>query len=197
MFKLTPSNGGWAESVLYSFTGQSDGGTPFSGVILDNAGNLYGTTEGYGYSNCGTAFQLTPSGAGWMENTLHAFGVGGNDGCHLWGGLILQSGYLYGSTASGGSTGSGNPLLPYHKWRSLSAESFNGPAESGPEASLTMDAAGNLYGTTSSGGMFGYGSVFKGVQTSLYNFTGGSNGKIFLSATSCLTLMGTSMVPRV
>ena len=67
--RLTPSNGGWTESVLYSFAGGSDGSQPWGGVIFDQAGNLYGTTyEGGGGCNgfgCGTVFELTPSGSGW------------------------------------------------------------------------------------------------------------------------------------
>src|ERR1019366_296643 len=63
VFKLTPSGGGWKESVIHSFTG--DGMEPESGVIFDSAGNLYGTTAFGGRYDQGTIYQLTPSGSGW------------------------------------------------------------------------------------------------------------------------------------
>ena len=105
VYKLTSSDGGWTESVLYNFTGGSDGGLPSAGVIFDTAGNLYGTTHyggnlacNFGYG-CGTVFQLTPSGSGWMEKVLYSF-QGASDGASPVGGLIFDSsGNLYGSTS--------------------------------------------------------------------------------------------------
>ncbi|HEY5177975.1 MAG TPA: choice-of-anchor tandem repeat GloVer-containing protein [Terriglobales bacterium] len=75
VFKMTPSTGGWTESVLYSFTVYGpDGSLPYSGVIFDRSGNLYGTTIWGGSCRygvgCGTVFQLTPSGSGWTEHVL-------------------------------------------------------------------------------------------------------------------------------
>jgi hypothetical protein len=104
VFEMVPSNGSWAESVLHSFIGnQGDGAYPDSGVIFDNAGNLYGTTtEGGGGGNGGTVFQLIPSGSGWTEDTLYQFGQVHGDGCHPSAGLIFdQSGNLYGTTPEG------------------------------------------------------------------------------------------------
>ena len=72
VYKLTPSGGGWAESVLYSFqgyAGSGDGAHPYSEVIFDPAGNLYGTTDG-AYDGESTVYKLTPSGSGWTENIL-------------------------------------------------------------------------------------------------------------------------------
>jgi uncharacterized repeat protein (TIGR03803 family) len=71
IFKLAPTpEGHWMESVMYSFTGGRDGRDPSGGVVLDNAGNLYGTTiRGGAYggvtcrdeSNCGgVVFEITP-----------------------------------------------------------------------------------------------------------------------------------------
>jgi len=70
VFKLAPNGtGGWTESVLYSFTGGSDGGQPFYGsLIADGAGNLYGTTVGGGASGAGVVFKL--SGTGFVTTTL-------------------------------------------------------------------------------------------------------------------------------
>jgi len=66
IFKLTPNNGGWIYSSLYDFTGGADGEMPLSALIMDSAGNLFGTTELGGSvtqecpSGCGVAFELTP-----------------------------------------------------------------------------------------------------------------------------------------
>src|SRR5208282_382463 len=95
VYKLTPSNGAWTESVLYSFKGGSDGGNPYSGLILDQAGNFYGTTYIGGLSGFGTVFQLTCGSGGCTNNVLHDFTNGGDGGSPI-GGLIFQSGNLYG-----------------------------------------------------------------------------------------------------
>jgi hypothetical protein len=101
VFELSPSQGGWTEKILYSFTGGTDGGSP-SSLLVGQDGNLYGTTaEGGnngcdgGYSPCGVVFQLVPSGSGWTENVLYSF-TGLSDG-YSPGGLIQDSqGNLYG-----------------------------------------------------------------------------------------------------
>jgi uncharacterized repeat protein (TIGR03803 family) len=67
------------EKVLHTFAGGSDGLFPQSALILDNAGNVYGTTPGGGAYGDGTVFQLTPSGDGWTETILYSF-TGGSDG---------------------------------------------------------------------------------------------------------------------
>ncbi len=189
VYELLPTNGGWTESVLYSFTGENDGGYPFSGVIFDQAGNLYGTTEGMGGYNEGTAFQLTPSGSSWAENILYAFQIG-SDG-NPTGGLIFdQSGNLYGTTGWGGLGNGGTvyELSPTNgSWKQTVLYSFNQSGNSYPPGSLAvlaMDAAGNLYGTTYGDGTYGYGSVFKltpdpnggWTYSDLHDFTGGSDG---------------------
>jgi len=183
IYKLTPSNGGWTQTLLYGFSGESDGGVP-NNVIFDNAGNLYGTTgvggnlgdPCGGSGGCGVVFQLTPSGSGWTENVLYAFQDQGYGFAPV--GLIFdQSANLYGGTADGvvyelsPSNGEWIFALLY----SLGYE--------GPAASLTMDAAGNLYGTTYSDGAYGRGSAFKlthgtggWTYTSLHDFTDGSDG---------------------
>jgi uncharacterized repeat protein (TIGR03803 family) len=191
VFKLTPSNGGWTESVLYSFSGGNDGAEPDSGVILDQAGNLYGTTfaggTGHGsgcyYQGCGTVYQLTPSGSGWKENTLYAF-QGGADGYGPAGGLIFdRSGSLYGTTTNGGGGGDGTVFeLSPAGGGSWTFTLLYG--EVGSSASLTMDGAGSLYGTITGFWVDGdYGSVFKltpsgggWIYTTLHYF-GGNSGE--------------------
>lgn len=88
VFKVAPNG---SETVLYTFTGGSDGGSPFGGVIADQSGNLYGTTYAggiaEGYSGYGVVFKVTPQGS---ESVLYTF-TGGNDGGYPWGGLSPTS----------------------------------------------------------------------------------------------------------
>jgi uncharacterized repeat protein (TIGR03803 family) len=168
VYKLTPSDGGWTESVLYAFQGASDGQNPSGGVIPDGSGNLYGSTatggnyqcEGY---SCGTVFELSPSGSGWTKNILHMFQES-VDGGFPFGGLIMDgSGNLYGTTSSYGPNGGGTifELLPSDgSWSFSLVYALRGGLETGPWGDLAIDAAGNLYGATKEEGQYGYGSVF-------------------------------------
>jgi uncharacterized repeat protein (TIGR03803 family) len=186
VYELRPSGSGWTESVLYSFAGGSGGNTPYAGVILDNADNLYGTTFGGGLDSSGTVYKLVHS-MGWAEEVLYSF-MFGDDGGYPLGGLISdQSGNLYGTTASGAKgAGTAFKLSPSGSgWTfSLLYSFIGGGINCGPSASLAMDAAGNLYGTTVCAGKYGLGSVFKltpsspyWTYTSLHDFTGGSDGE--------------------
>src|SRR5271157_4603021 len=171
VYKLTRSDG-WAESVLYSFTGGSDGSKPIAGVTLDQTGNLYGTASFAGSLHYGVVFQLAPSGGGWTENVLYAF-EGGSDGAAPYAGLILDGlGNLYGASSIDGSGGGGAALqlTPSNgSWTFSVLYDFVGGQNyqpSGPAANLTMDKAGNLYGATYRGGStncggYGCGTVFK------------------------------------
>jgi uncharacterized repeat protein (TIGR03803 family) len=105
VYQLTPSNGGWAESVLYSFCG-SDGSGPTAGVIFDSGGNLYGTT-------LDIAYELTPANGGWTESVLHTFCSLPHceDGEGARSGLIFDpGGNLYGTTPFGGKDTRGSSL---------------------------------------------------------------------------------------
>jgi uncharacterized repeat protein (TIGR03803 family) len=190
VFQLDPSG---SLTVLYSFTGDSDGQYPDSGLIADAAGNLYGTTRGELGAmgscplGCGTVFQLTPSGT---LNVLHSFT--GNDGSHPVAGLLADAaGNLYGTTSAGGvgtsctfigGCGTVFQLTPSGALNVL--YNFTGGSDGGnPDAALIADAAGNLYGTTQNGGAsascnrpYGCGTVFQldtsGTLTALHIFTG-------------------------
>ena len=111
VFKLTPKpDGSWAETVLYKFTGAADGAEPLAGLIFDQAGNLYGTTqEGGGVSGAGTVFKLTPNPDGsWTEYVLYSFCSLTNcsDGAWSQANLIFDKvGNLYGTTDDGGIYG--------------------------------------------------------------------------------------------
>jgi uncharacterized repeat protein (TIGR03803 family) len=92
------------ETILHNFAGASDGQSPLAGVILDAAGNIYGTTNTGGASGFGTAFEVNKNG---KFTLLHTF-TGGTDGKYLYGGLILDpKGRIYGTTINGGTGGYG------------------------------------------------------------------------------------------
>ena len=187
VYELTPSDGGWTENVLWTFGGGNDGGKPRAGVIFDNAGNLYGTTQIGGTNGFGSIFQLAPAGSGWSQSTLYSF-QNGNDGGSPAGGLIFDpSGSLYGTATSKGQGGGGTAfeLTPRQNgtWAFSVLYAFAGQGGGGPQASLAMDAAGNLYGTTYKDGASGSGSAFRltpsngsWVYTDLHDFSLGSDG---------------------
>lgn len=191
VYELVPSKGGgWTEKVLYSFTGTPDGASPWAGVIFDQSGNLYGTTELGGAYGYGTVFELTPSGSGWTEKVLYNF-QNQADGGRPYAGLIFDpSGNLIGATTTGGvgSGGTAFELTPSGSgWTFQTLYPFTGsPGQltGGPTASLVMDNGGNLYGATAGDGTYSKGAVFKLTQsggswtyTSLYDFTGGNDGR--------------------
>jgi uncharacterized repeat protein (TIGR03803 family) len=176
----------WNASVLYAFNGLSDGMAPDQ-IVLDSAGNVYGTTlyggtggtcAGYG---CGTVYQLTNSGGVWTKNDLYEFH--GTDGQYPIGGVIFDAaGNLYGVANRGGSEDFG---IVYELsavaggfWTQTILYSFHGTDGRYPEGPLIMDASGNLYGTTQTGGTDIGGTTWELSQTSpgtwalqtLYNF---------------------------
>ena len=96
-----------AETLLYSFTGGVDGSAPMSGVVMDGAGNIYGTTSAGGKFGQGVIFKLTPQRDGaYRETVLHHF-TGQADGGTPMGGLLLYHGALYGTTSAGGQSSHG------------------------------------------------------------------------------------------
>ena len=171
IFELTPSAGGWTESILYKFASWGP-----TGLLLGNDGNLYGTTVAGGDlgctqrpGGCGTVFQLAPSGNGWTETVLYAF-HGEDDGYSPSSLVQDSSGNLYGiSTVYGGWTPIVFMLSPSDgKWV-LKVLSHNlGVYDS--FSNLTIDAAGNLYGTggfsSASCGSSCFGYIFKLVNGS-------------------------------
>jgi uncharacterized repeat protein (TIGR03803 family) len=165
VYELSPSASGWTQNILYNMEAQASGYFPYSGVIFDNAGNLYGTASMGGAYNYGAVYQLTPSAAGWTENTVYSFQNDGDGSVPIGGLIVDQSGNLYGTTAAvPGATVF--ELTPSDgKWTfnvlySFSANPNQGP-DDGPNDGLLMDAAGNFYGTAYGEGMYSRGSVFK------------------------------------
>ena len=183
VFELTPPGPGqteWIETVLYSFCAQSrciDGATPEAGLIMDLAGDLYGTTvKGGARKHGGTVFELTPDAAKttWTERVLYNFCPEGDcigtNGAYPTASLIMDTaGNLYGTTSRGGANcvdvdggcGTVFELIPNAsktKWKQTVLYSFcaHGLPDcsdgADPEAGLIMDGSGNLYGTTPVGG---------------------------------------------
>ena len=102
-YKLSPSAGDWILTVLHNFGGSDEGGGPFGGLVLDAAGNLYGTTSGGFVDEFGSVFELSHVGAEWQETILYRFaGVDAGDGAMPETSLFLQSNTLYGTTIVGG-----------------------------------------------------------------------------------------------
>lgn len=182
------------ETILYSFTGGADGGTPEGGLILDGKGNLYGTTETGGANGAGSVFELTPnSSGGWSEQVLYSFNgfVNQSDGYFPLGGLIFDSkGNLYGTTIGGGTSyqGIAFELSPESSgtWTEKVIYNFAGGSSVGsPQLlSFALDAAGNLYGIQGFGCTYGFGCVFELVAGTngtwrlkiLHSFSGGNDG---------------------
>ncbi len=166
VYELSPLvGGGWIETVLYNFctTGDQftcpDGAHPFAGLIIDQAGNLYGTTASGGTGQWGTVFRLSPSRDGsWTETVLWDFAKGlGNGYFPGYGKLNMDTqGNIYGTTIYGGAKNLGTvfELLPFGNGMYSFAilHSFSGLDGATPDYGVAIDTAGNLYGTTENGG---------------------------------------------
>jgi hypothetical protein len=169
VFKLTPPGAGqttWTESILYAFTGGSDGGYPAAGLI-GIGGNLFGTAESGGAPATGfpsgVAFELSPPTSGqtaWTQTVLYAF-TGGNDGGGPAAPLAASGGSLYSTTFDGGNLNAGTvysltpPAPGQTAWTESVLHSFDGFDGSGPSSALLIAKNGTLYSTTAFGGYGG------------------------------------------
>jgi hypothetical protein len=173
----------WTETVLYIFKGNTsnDGASPYGGLVIDAAGNLYGTT-GYGGTGnctvlgsklgCGTVFEMSPpkqQGGQWTETVLYSFPTP-KQGFVPAGDLVFDgAGNLYGATIYGGGFGTncGDAFYQYcgtvfelsppktkgGKWTEKVLHSFAGGTDgANPNGGLVVDGKGNVYGTTYIGG---------------------------------------------
>jgi uncharacterized repeat protein (TIGR03803 family) len=167
------------ESVVYSFTGGSDGANPVGGVITDGAGNLYGTTKNGGDSSFGTVFELVAFGGG--TKVLHTF-TAGSDGANPEGSLVMDSdGNLYGTTLEGGALNQGTAFKLPPKGKLKVLHSFDGNNDGRyPSSGLVRDGDGNLYGTNVGGGVNIAGTAYRlkpnGTIKVLHAFSGGDDG---------------------
>ena len=160
VYELKFSGGHWSKTILHSFS-VSDGADPDGPVVLDRAGNLYGTAITGGSSNTGVVYELSPSGESWTETILHNFQ--GSEGYYPNGGLIADSsGNLYGVASEGGSIGLGTVfrLTQPGTWTLETLYSFTSYASGGsPHGPLAFDGGGNLYGVADFG-LFSRGTIF-------------------------------------
>jgi uncharacterized repeat protein (TIGR03803 family) len=169
VFKLsTDPNGQWIETVLHSFNlDGKDGIRPYSSLVMDAAGNLYGTTNIGGRHSLATVFEITPHANGrWTEKVLHHFNSNGKDGYNPYANLIFDAhGNLYGTTYLGGSGAVGTvfELSPGTNgtWQETIVHNFMYTDGGEPYGGLVSDRRGNLYGTTEYGGDFTHGTVFE------------------------------------
>jgi uncharacterized repeat protein (TIGR03803 family) len=164
VFELSPAGASWQETVLYSFCPEGypcniTSAEPLSGVIMDKAGNLYGTTFGAINGDCENeqVFELSPPPGGWTEKLIYAHQNGKIDNIGLSAGLTMDAaGNIFGvgySTVfelSPNGSGGWNPSVIHHFKDFIL-----------PEGTPAIDKAGNLYGTTTAGGAKGYGTVYK------------------------------------
>ncbi len=162
VFELSPSAGGWTETILFDFHNRDvNGCVPIGGIIRDQARNLYGTTLYCGSTNNGTVFELSPSGAGWTYHVLASFPlgvVGGGGGSEA--SLVMDAaGNLYGTAYASGQFGYGSVFKLTNtngSWTYTDLHDFRGGIDgANPEGGPILDASGNLYGTTVNGGVAG------------------------------------------
>ncbi len=155
VFKLTPnSDGTWTEKVLHAFR-RNTGKYPYSGLIFDTAGNLYGTAFSGGTVDGGVVYKLTPNADGsWTYHTIHIFL--GTPALHPYAGVVMDNaGNLYGTTVNGGSADAGAVYKlasnTNGSWTYRVLHVFKGTPARNPYGGLILDRAGNLYGTTAGG----------------------------------------------
>jgi uncharacterized repeat protein (TIGR03803 family) len=168
---------------IYSFTGGYNGANPaYAALVQGSDGNLYGTTHVSGSNGVGTVFQISTNG---VLTSSYSF-TGGDGGALPAAGLVQASdGNFYGTTARGGNgggySGSGTVFRFSTNGALTNLYSFTGGYDGGePTSALLQGSDGSLYGTAQYGGSNNLGTVFKittnGLLTSLYSFTGGTNG---------------------
>jgi uncharacterized repeat protein (TIGR03803 family) len=175
-YRSSPVAVTWAVALMASFAASApaatitslarfngtNGANPYSGVIADAAGNLYGTTLGGGASGFGAVFKVA-AGTNTLTTLANFNGTNGNG---PYGGVIADAaGNLYGTTYEGGTSGVGTIFKVATGTNVLTTlASFNGINGANPYSGLIADAAGNLYGTTA-WGQGGYGTVFEVTDT--------------------------------
>lgn len=199
-FEIAPGSGGrWSQSVIYDFcakSGCADGMSPYGGLTMDSAGNIFGVTQNSEGGSAGVAFELSSSGGRWTESVLYTFCA--QSGCADGEGpnpLVMDtSGNLFGTTYEGGANGSG---VLFELARGATGYSYSVLSNfcsqsdcadgSTPFGQLSIDASGDLFGTTSYGGGndidyygLGGGTIFEWSST-------GSFGVLysFCAKTSC------------
>jgi len=212
VYQLQHQKTSWREIVLYNFRGGQDGYNPQGNLLIDDKGNLYGTTLTGGTGNAGsgggTLYELQPSSGGWIHLVLYNFcSLGGcPDGLSPSGLIFDKSGNLYGTTVYGGNScgeqGCGVVYKLSHvngQWKETVLHSFDNNGDGYyPNPGLTFGKSGKLYGTTCCGGGYGAGIVFVlkpgkhgWNEVPLYAFDGSKNNT---DANGYLTLDSTGAI---
>ncbi|HVI09245.1 MAG TPA: choice-of-anchor tandem repeat GloVer-containing protein [Candidatus Binatia bacterium] len=191
LFALAVSAAASSTTIIYAFAGGKDGEYLDTDLVVDAAGNIYGTSVQGGDFSSGTVWELSPSANGWTHTVLYSF-HGGRDGSEPYKGVTLDAqGNLYGTTVAGGSGACDGGCGVVYKisnegglWVETVIHSFTGGLDgSGPGTGVTFDPRGNLYGMTPTGGAFGLGTIYElQPQTGgwkfrlIHAFTGGDDG---------------------
>ncbi len=181
--------------VIYSFTDGADGAYPDSDLIMDSAGNIYGSAVQGGAYDSGAVFQLTPASSGWTQTILYSF-RGSTDGGEPYNGVTLDAkGNLYGTAVAGGTgtacdAGCGVVYKLSHAggvWKQRVIYNFTGGNDGcGPGAGVTIGPGGVIYGMAPCGGAYGLGVIYQlkpnpdgtWTQSVIHAFTGGDDGSI-------------------
>jgi len=180
LFRITPRG---KEIQLHAFAeDQTDGGEPTGGVVVDKAGNLFGTTPWGGSNYSGTIFKVTPQGEYSVFYNFAGGAAGEQPRSEL---MIDKDGNFYGTTSAGGDYGYGTGFKLSPSGTESVLYSFKGHGSGDgaePQSGVIADRQGNLYGTTTNDGGTprGPGIVYKlapdGTETVLHAFTGGKDG---------------------
>jgi uncharacterized repeat protein (TIGR03803 family) len=166
VFELAHQKKTWTESVIYNFTGGSDGCWPeFGSVTIPKSGEIYGTTGAGGSYNQGVIYLLKASNGTWSETTLYDF-TGGNDGGQVFAGVTLDpAGNIFGAAAYYG-TGAYGAVVELKKqksgWQEKTLHDFTGSDGGYLYGNIMVGAKGNLYGTTFRGGNLSCNSIQQG-----------------------------------
>jgi uncharacterized repeat protein (TIGR03803 family) len=179
-------------AVIYSFAGDADGEYLDTDLVMDAAGNIYGTSVQGGDFASGTVWRLSPSGNTWVHTVLYSF-RGGTDGGEPYKGVTLDAaGNLYGTAVTGGTGDCEGGCGVAYKltnsggtWTQSVIHYFSTGADgSGPGAGLTLGDDGDFYGMAPTGGTLGHGTIFRLHEKKngtwqlsvVHTFTGGDDG---------------------
>lgn len=155
-----------ALSTVAAFSGTTTGDSPNGGVVVDAAGNLYGSTYHGGASDVGAIYRI----ASGTSTVTRLASLATANGTRPLGELIMDAaGNLYGTTSAGGTSGAGTIVRIAAGTNAITVlATFNTTDGATPFAGLIADASGNLYGTTQAGGANGFGSIFRLTDTGFF-----------------------------
>ena len=207
VFVIPKTAGGYGTLSMFATFDNTNGNSPYAGLIADASGNLFGTTRYGGSLGYGTVFEIPKTAGGYGTlSTIASFAL--TNGSGPYAGLTVDAaGNLFGTTQSGGASGYGTVFeIPktaggYGTLSTIVDFTFTNGAS--PSSGLTVDAAGNLFGTTQSGGATGNGTVFEIPKTAggygllstiaTFNDTNGSGPYAGLTADAAGNLFGTTL----